>query len=374
MNFALSDEQEFLKEAARGALSRVKTVEAAREALDGAALPDLWPAAVEAGWPGLLVSEANGGAELTVLEATLVFEELGRVLASVPLLGHLPATFLLDRGGPAEVVAALAAGEQRAAFVPARPPTDVEDGWTVDPRLGLTRAPAPAFAGGKVSGSVAWVPDAPGADHLVVALDDGRAALVRAADATVEPATLYDVTRSLGHVTLDGAPATLLDVGDRDTAAAWYIAQALLGAEAVGAVDVALAVSVAYAKERHTFGRAIGSYQAVKHELVEMLRGLDNSRSLMYYAGWAAQFEPGEFPLAASAFRLAAGKAFDHAARAQISVHGGIGATWEHDAPLYFRRAQLSRRLLGGNAGAADRVAGELLAVARQQDAAAAAA
>ena len=365
MNFALSDEQEFLKEAARGTLARVNAVAAAREALDGAELPDLWPAAVEAGWPGLLVSEANGGAELSALEAMLVFEELGRVLASVPLLGHLPATFLLDRGGPAGVVAALAAGDERAAFVPARPPSDLGDGWTVDARLGSTRAPAPALAGDRVSGTVSWVPDAPGADHLVVALDDGRAALGRAADATVEPATVYDVTRSLGHVTFDGAPATLLDLAEGDSAAAWYLEQALLGAEAVGAVEVALAVSVAYAKERHTFGRAIGSYQAVKHELVEMLRGLDNARSLMYYAGWAAQDKPDEFALAASAFRLAAGKAFDHAARAQISVHGGIGATWEHDAPLYFRRAQLSRRLLGGTAGAADRVAGELIVAAR---------
>ena len=367
MNFALSDEQEFLKEAARGALSRVKTVEAAREALDGAALPDLWPAAVEAGWPGLLVSDANGGADLSPLEAMLVFEELGRVLASVPLLGHLPATFLLDRAGASDVLGPLAAGAERAALVPARPPNDLGEGWTVDPAIGMTRAPAPTFADGKVTGTVAWVPDAPGADHLVVMLDDGRAALVDAADATIEPATVYDVTRSLGHVTLDGAPATLLELEDGKTAAAWYIAQTLLAAEAVGAVDVALAVSVAYAKERHTFGRAIGSYQAVKHELVEMLRGLDNSRSLMYYAGWAAQYEAGEFPLAASAFRLAAGKAFDHAARAQISVHGGIGATWEHDAPLYFRRAQLSRRLLGGTAGAADRVAGELLTTARAQ-------
>ena len=373
MNFALSDEQEFLKEAARGALSRVKTVEAAREALDGAALPDLWPAAVEAGWPGLLVSEANGGAELSTLEAMLVFEELGRVLAGVPLLGHLPATFLLDRAGATDVIGALAAGETRAAFVPARPPTDLGDGWSVDPAIGITRSPAPAYADGKVTGTVSWVPDAPGAEHLVVVLDDGRAAHVHAADATVEPATTYDVTRSLGHVGFDGAPGTLLELGERDTAAAWYIAQALIGAEAVGAVDVALATSVAYAKERHTFGRAIGSYQAVKHELVEMLRGLDNSRSLMYYTGWAAQDKPEEFPLAASAFRLAAGKALDHAARAQISVHGGIGATWEHDAPLYFRRAQLSRRLLGGTAGAADRVAGELLTAARDQDAAAAA-
>jgi alkylation response protein AidB-like acyl-CoA dehydrogenase len=370
MNFALSDEQELLKEAARGALSRFPTVAAARAALDGAPPPDLWPTAVEAGWPGLLVSEVSGGAGLTVLEATLVFEELGRVLASVPLLGHLPATLLLDRAG-SELTAVLAAGHTRAAFVPARPPTDLGEGWSVDPLLGLTRAPAPVLDDGRVSGTVAWVPDAPGAEHLVVVLDDGRAAHVHAAHATIEPASIYDMTRALGHVTFDATQATLLALGPDDTAAAWYVAQALLAAEAVGAIDVALATSVAYAKERHTFGRAIGSYQAVKHELVEMLRGLDNSRSLMYYAGWAAQNQPDEFALAASAFRLAAGKAFDHAARAQISVHGGIGATWEHDAPLYFRRAQLSRRLLGGTAGAADRVAGELLTAARLRDAAA---
>ena len=124
-------------------------------------------------------------------------------------------------------------------------------------------------------------------------------------------------------------------------------------------------MSVAYAKERFTFGRAIGSYQAVKHELVEILRRLENGRSLMYYTGWAGEDKPEEFPLAASAFRLVAGQALDHASRAQISVHGGIGATWEHDAPLYFRRAQLSRRLLAGTADAADRVAGELLTQAR---------
>jgi alkylation response protein AidB-like acyl-CoA dehydrogenase len=371
VNFALSDEQEFLKEAARGALSRTPTVAAAREALDGADLPDLWPAAVEAGWPGLLVSEENGGAGLAPLEAMLVFEELGRVLASLPLLGHLPASFLVDRGGPADVAAALASGDSRAAFAAACPPSDVEAAWTVEPERGKVRAGAPASADGRVTGSVHWVPDAPGADWLVVALDDGRAALVAAGAAQVTDATVYDATRSLGHVALDGAEATLLDVEPRDTAAAWYIAQTLIGAESVGAVDVALSVSVAYAKERHTFGRAIGSYQAVKHELVEMLRGLDNARSLMYYAGWAAQDKPAEFPLAASAFRLAAGRALDHAARAQISVHGGIGATWEHDAPLYFRRAQLARRLLGGTAGAADRVAGELIGAARAEAAAA---
>jgi alkylation response protein AidB-like acyl-CoA dehydrogenase len=351
VNFALTDEQEFLQEAARGTLSRVGTVEAARSALEGEALPDLWPAACDAGWPGLLVSEDDGGAGLGVMDAMLVFAELGRVLAAVPLLGHLPATHLLDRGGAdAGLLAALATGAKRAAYVPTRPPTDVDDAWTVEPLRGSVRERAGAGAG--------WVPDAPGADVLVAVDRDGTVLLVD--DFEVEPVTRYDATRSLGHVRFGGGTELA-----GDAASAWYLAQALLGAEALGAVERALEVSVQYAKERFTFGRAIGSYQAVKHQLVEVLRRMDNARSLMYYAGWAGADMPAEFPLAASAFRLSAGKALDDAARTQISVHGGIGATWEHDAPLYFRRAQLSRRLLGGTAGAADRVAGELFEQAR---------
>src|SRR5688572_2272550 len=115
MNFALSQEQEFLTEAARGALSRFKTVEAAREALDGGELPDLWPAAVEAGWPGLLIDEDRGGAGLHPMDAMLVFEELGRVLAGVPLLGHVPATYVLNKAGY-EGLEAFASGERRAAL------------------------------------------------------------------------------------------------------------------------------------------------------------------------------------------------------------------------------------------------------------------
>jgi alkylation response protein AidB-like acyl-CoA dehydrogenase len=165
-------------------------------------------------------------------------------------------------------------------------------------------------------------------------------------------------------VSLDGASGTVLEPGEDVLRNAWYVGQALLAAEAVGAVETCLQMAVEYAKERYTFGRAIGSYQAVKHSLTEILRRQENARSLLLYAGWAAVDKPEEFPIAASAARAAAGAALDHAARTNIGVHGGIGATWEHDAPLYFRRAQLSRRLLGGTAGATDRVAGELLAQA----------
>ncbi|MDX6640189.1 MAG: hypothetical protein QOF12_1200, partial [Solirubrobacteraceae bacterium] len=100
MNLALSDEQELLREAARNALARVKTVEAAREALeDPSALPDLWPTAVEAGWTGLVIGEERGGAGLGAFEAMLVLQECGRVLAGVPILGHVLATYVLDQAG-----------------------------------------------------------------------------------------------------------------------------------------------------------------------------------------------------------------------------------------------------------------------------------
>jgi alkylation response protein AidB-like acyl-CoA dehydrogenase len=375
MNLSLSDEQVFLREAARGALSRFKTFEAARATLDGdeSALPDLWPVASEAGWPGLLIDEEHDGAGLDVFDAMLVIGECGRVLASVPLLGHLPATAILnDSPVAAEFLPALASGERRAAYLPSQPPNDLDQRWSADPASGQARPDLPSAGAtgedGRVSltGSYAFVPDAPGAQVLVgVAVQDGRpigvAVLADAPGVNVEAVTRYDATRSLGHVTLSDAPAVVLDAPEESLQSAWHLAQALIAAESLGSVETALDTSVAYAKERFTFGRAIGSYQAVKHSLTEVLRQLENGRSLLYYAGWARLGAPEEFPLAANAARSVASRALDQAARTMISVHGGTGATWEHDAPLYFRRAELSRRLLGGTSTATDRVAGELL-------------
>ena len=374
MNFALSDEQVLLREAARGSLSRFKTVEAAREALESPdALPDLWPMAVEAGWPGLLIGEQAGGAALGAFDALLVAEECGRVLASVPMLGLLPATAILNAAGD-ESLASLASGVTRATYVPARPPSDREPRWTVEPDTGLARADAPrAVVQGDtatIDGSVAFVPDAPGADLLVVvgvAASGSPVAVAVPSDGegvAVEATMRYDATRSLAHVSFAGARGRVLAVDAGVLADAWYLANALIAAESLGAVETCLQVSVAYAKERFTFGRAIGSYQAIKHELTEVLRQLENARGLEYYAGWARESKTEEFPLAASAARSAAGQALDFAARSMINVHGGIGATWEHDAPLFFRRAQLSRRLLGGTRDATDRVAEQVLSSA----------
>jgi alkylation response protein AidB-like acyl-CoA dehydrogenase len=366
MNLELSDEQQFLQDAAQQALSRVKTVEAAREQLDGGERPDLWPSAVEAGWPGLLVTEERGGAGLSAFDAMLVLRQAGRQLAGVELLGHLPASALLDAGGY-DGIEAVATGETRACFVPAAPPGDLDQTWTVESRASMGRADVPTVsADGTVTGEVAWVVDAPGADlYVVVGVRDGEpvAVAVEAGDGvSVQEIVRYDPTRRLGHVAFSGAAGTVLEAGPDDIARAWFLVQSLIAAEAVGTVSTCLEMATQYAKERFTFGRAIGSYQAVKHGLVEILRTRDNAESLLYYAGWAFESSPDEFPIAASAARAAAGRgarlrrAREH--RRARRHRRDVGA---RRAAVLPPRAARRGGCSAGPPGSTDRVAGELL-------------
>jgi alkylation response protein AidB-like acyl-CoA dehydrogenase len=355
---ALSDEQEFLADAAAGILARESTLAAAREALDTRVAPPLWEVATGAGWPGLLIGEDADGAGLGLYDALLVLEACGAVLADARLLGHLPACGLLESAN-AEIGLrrSLASGEQRAALV--------------DGLLGYRGAPLRARPDGdavQLDGTVRGVLDAPGADVLVViGIDpagDPVAAVVEDAPdtAAVQPAPSYDATRSLGVVRLDGVRATRLELDGRQVAEGRSLQRALLAAESVGAADACLKMAREYAIDRHAFGRAIGSYQAIKHKLVEMLRRIESARSLVRYAGDAWELERAELGLAANAARVVSTDALDYAAPENIFIHGGVGATWEHDAQLYYRRAEVARRLGGGAEAAADAVADELFA------------
>jgi alkylation response protein AidB-like acyl-CoA dehydrogenase len=351
----LSDEQSFLFEAAQGVLGREDTLAAARGALDGAPAPMLWELAVGAGWPGLLIAEDADGAELGAYEAMLVLEACGAALADARLLGHLPASALLELADhDVEVRRALATGERRATLV--------------DGALGDGGALAARVQNGAVvfDGTVRAVLDAPGADVLVVAgsSSDGPVAGVLDGDdaLSIESQRSYDATRSLATVTLDGAHAQRLDVSPERVADGRDLQRALLAAEAVGAADACLRMARDYAIDRHAFGRSIGSYQAIKHKLVEMLRRIEGARSLLVHAGRVWEHERPTFALAANAARVVASDALDYAAPENIFIHGGVGATWEHDAQLYYRRAELSRRLGGGAETAADDVAAELFA------------
>ncbi len=292
MNFELSDEQVMLRDAAAGALSRIDTVGGARAALDGGELPSLWDTAREAGWTGLLVPEEHGGAGLTALDAMLVMEQCGRRLTGAGLLGHLGATLVLSAGGLAgDLLPELADGSRRAALVWASP-----GDWTVEGlATGERRAPLPQFGRDGLTGTAGFQPDLPAADLLVVPARDDRGE-VRAAlieRAPVEEVIRYDATRPLGHLRLQGAEAVALRMDAGVLAEAWHTGQALLAADALGVAEAVLEMAVSYAKDRHAFGRAIGSYQAIKHQIVEIMRHAGTARSLCYYAGLAAEVAPG---------------------------------------------------------------------------------
>ena len=236
-----------------------------------------------------------------------------------------------------------AAARLRARRAAGRPRAS---GWT---RRAAVTAPRRRRAGASGDGTGAdaqrraraFVPDAPGADLLVGAarvLRRRRRSVVAieaaASGVAVEAVMRYDATRSLGHVTFDGARgATLLDAPDggaggrlvpgpgadrRRVAGQRRDRAASVGRVRQGALHVR-------ARDRLLPGR-----QAL---LDEVLRQRRTARSLLYYAGWSRNGAPHEFPLAASAARSVAGRALDYASRTMISVHGGIGATWEHDAP-----------------------------------------
>jgi len=363
MYLALTDEQSFLQEAAADALSRLPTVEQARAALDGEPVPSRWPLAIEAGWTGLLTAEDADGVGLGAYDALLVLEVCGRALADAHLLGHLPATALLEAAGAdAALRGALARGERRAAIV---------DG-ALGERGHVVRATTDGDAV-LLDGVVRGVLDAVAADVLVVVAQDAEGEPVVAvlddaaavAGLTVVAQPGYDGTRALATVTFAGARGAILDVDPARAAVGRDLQRALLAAESVGSADACLTMARDYAVDRVAFGRPIGSYQAIKHKLVEMLRHVENARSLLVAAGeaWAREDREG-FALTANAARVAAAGALDYSAPENIFIHGGVGATWEHDCSLYYRRAELSRRLAGGADAAAATVADTLLAAA----------
>ena len=268
--------------------------------------------------------------------------ELGRTLTEMPLLGHLVATGLLERIGDDELLPALARGERRASVV-------LGDGVELD--------------GDSLKGTADWVLDAEGAAVLIVGVGD-RVAIVEADESgvTIDPGERFDPSLNLATVTLTGAKARVIEAGSDQIEWAGLLAQLLLAASMTGTGRAALDLGVEYAKERYAFARPIGSFQAIKHGLVEVLRRLELAEVLVRDAAAEAGGDADALRTPALSARVAADRAIDIATRTCMSVHGGIGVTWEHDAPLYFRRAQLARRLLGGDDRVADELASALLA------------
>ncbi len=298
-----SDERELLRDTVAALVTKHASPGAVREAMESERGYDdaLWRLLCEqVGAAALVVPEEFGGAGGTLGDAAVVVEELGRNLVPSPLLGTTLAELaLLAAGAPdEETLGSLAEGAAIGAVV-------FDRGYVVN-------------------GDVA---------DVVVEARDGT--LDRWTEFDVEIITPMDPTRRLARLTPTSTAPLGADPGLADSAAI------LLAAEQIGAAARCLELTVDYTKERQQFGRAIGSFQALKHRMADLYVAVQSARAV----GKEAADDPS--PTTASLARVAASEAFSTVAAEGIQLHGGIAITWEHDMQLYFKRAHGSSQLLG---------------------------
>lgn len=357
MDLDLNDEQELFRATAAKFLGdRWPTTAVRRLIGDTSGIDrDVWEGGAELGWTSLLVPEELGGGSLSgegVRDLAIIAEETGRALVAGPLLPTNVVAFALARDPASGLARAhlpdVAAGRQLVA-------------WVAEPAAVLT----PAGDGYRITGTVGPVQDAQVADYLLVTGhlepgDGGTQLLVPATTpgVSVEPLDGLDLTRRYCRVRFDGValPASALaGQGGPGLDAQLALALALQCAETVGATRAAYEMTLRYVRERKAFGRPIGSYQALKHRLAEMLLWLESAQAVTGAAAAAVQ--------AASANRtdtgalVAARTAKAYVAdrcpaivRDCLQMHGGVGYTWEHDIHLYLRRVETNAEIYGGAA------------------------
>jgi alkylation response protein AidB-like acyl-CoA dehydrogenase len=365
--FRRSEEQKMLADTLREVLDSVSDTDATRTLsleVDAIDRPT-WKALSEMGVIGLTLPAAHGGADSPMTDLAVVFEELGRAVRAVPLVSTVAAaTAIVEAGDDA----------QRAAFVPSLASGEVVGTLAVfeDAHGGGVDDPATIAVrrdgGIRLTGTKRYVTDAMHAGIFVVSasIDGGVGLFVVAAGTegvTVESLNALDPTRPLGHVTLDvvvGDDAYLGGAPNRDALArALDVAVVAIAAEQVGAAERCLEMSVEYARSRYQFGRAIGSFQAIKHRCADMLVALEHARTVAWHAA-ATIDDPVEAAISVPLAKSVCSDAAMRAAGDTIQIHGGIGFTWEHDAHLYFKRAKATSLLFGSIDHHRDRLADAL--------------
>ncbi len=311
----------------------------------------------ELGVLGLSVPDADGGAGGSLVDQAVAVEELGAVLACGPVFGTvflaIPALVAASSGPVRDgLLPELVEGRRTAAFAVA------DRAGAFDPSavsVTASRSGEECTEEWTLTGTVERVVDGGAADDLLVAADGPDGVALYAVDAAADGVhrtslMTLDLTRPQATIRLADASARVVAdpaEAQRVIEHALHVGSALLAVEQVGAAQHLLDLSVEYAKARLQFGRPIGSFQAVKHRLADLLVDLEHARSAAYHAVWALTDGSDDPALAASIAQATASAAFARVATDTIQVHGGIGFTWEHQAHLYFKRATTDAALLG---------------------------
>jgi alkylation response protein AidB-like acyl-CoA dehydrogenase len=352
MSSNFDDDQNLVKAEVRNLLDGVAPLGSLRRVLDGQEPYNaaLWNMLGQNGWLSASVPESLGGLGLSLTASCAIAEEYGRSLAAAPISSsiYLALEAVLQFGSgeqQREIVPALAAGQKIGCFAIAE-----QIGPLLESGISTT------WRDGKLHGRKLAVTDGLVADLAVVVArgESGEIGLfvadLAASGVKRSCTTSFDPTRPQACIEFAGVDAQPLAAAKTNWASVWRLlerAAVLLAFEQVGAADACLHSARDYALQRYAFGRVIGSYQAVKHRLADVYVNNQLARAHAMHAARVLEKGEGNMAAAACAARISATTAFDVAARDSIQTFGGIAATWEHHAHLYYRRARQYAVLLG---------------------------
>jgi len=355
-----TSEQEELRSSVRSFLDKECPLELVRAVVETGAPPeDLWASMVALDWPALAVPEDNGGLGLSSVEAAVVAEELGRVIAPGPLLATVTqfAPMVRKVGTPEQrqrFLSLVASGAITGTVALADHPR----GWALD---AVTMTAVRAEGGWVLDGTKLGVLGDAGMGEVAVVARAGHgigAFVVPAGEAGLATLRSLDASRPLSTATLDrvlvpddralgepGSAASTLGVSR-----AIEEATVALALETVGTCDALFQMVLTYVKDRKQFGVPIGSFQAVKHKMSNMFLAIERARSLCYFAVAAIDEDTPSRATAVSMAKAASDDCQRMVCRDSIQSFGGIGYTWEHDGHLFVKRAETTGALFGGSA------------------------
>lgn len=359
MWYDLSSDQELLRDTtARFLADRVPLSRQRKELRHDLAgfEPGYWTAGAELGWMMMLVAEEDGGGSVSgrgAVDLAAIAYEFGRNAAPGPLVDcNVVASALSGQAGELQqaVLGEVLIGATIATSVLGYAP------WQRPDEAGVTiRRDGSDFV---IDGTLRPVESGAQAGYLLVTGrgEGGMTQVLVPADApgvTIKPLKSMDVTRRFAAVSFDGvlAPASAL-VGEYGQAAAQVARQVqnaavILSAEAVGAMDMAFQMTLDWAFDRYTFGRALASYQALKHRFADMKSWLEASHAISDAAAEAVADGTAQAAEMASSAKSYIGEIGPELVQDCVQLHGGIGVTYEHDLHFFLRRVSLNRLLYG---------------------------
>ncbi len=328
--------------------------------------PELWRRLCDLGVAGVAIEEAYGGSGGGAVEVELIMEEAGAALLCAPLLSSaiLSAELLRalgDEDAKRRLLPGIAAGTTLAAAAP----TGDRAAWTRDAVAVAARAEGAVW---RLDGHAGFVLNGQTADVLLVLAEapDGLGAFEvdpQAAGVTVRPLPTFDHTLRLARIELVGVQARRIAAAQPVWDAvrqALDLALVALAGEQAGGARRCLEFTVDYAKARYQFGRAIGSFQAVKHMAADLLLESESAISAARHAAQRLADGAADARAWVSLAAFACADAFNTVTATSIQMHGGIAFTWAHPAHLYLRRARADAQLFGAPAQHRERYIQEL--------------